>query len=108
MRYEVTRSGNDNVLALRNDLSFADRAEFLDLLPQVAPAETAGGRVVVDLTALRFIDSAGMGLLLTLKDAVEKAGGSVVLRHPGGGVRQALRLASFDSLFDIEWEPEAE
>lgn len=102
MRYTVTRSGEGSVLALRNDLSFADRAEFLSLLSQLV--EERPGSVIVDMAELRFIDSAGMGLLLTLKDAMEKTGGSVVLRHPRGGVRQALQLASFGSLFTIEWD----
>ena len=101
MQYQVSASGDETTLFLRHPLAFADRRAFLEAIPEFLPAGTR--RLVVDLRDLRFLDSAGLGMFLSLKDAAEKQGVAMVLREPVAGVKTLLKLAQFENVFTIEW-----
>jgi anti-sigma B factor antagonist len=99
MRYELSDTPNGRSLSLRDNLTFEDRAAFEALIPQAL----AGGKaLVVVLERLDYMDSAGLGMLLTLRDKAEQAGVPVLLSKPRGEVRELLALACFDTLFPIE------
>jgi len=100
VQYEVNRDAATVVLHLRHHLAFADRREFLELVPTLI--EDGVERVVVDLKELRFLDSAGLGMLLSLKDAAEKQGVAVSLRDPVAGVKTLLKLSQFETVLPIE------
>ncbi len=100
MKYEISENTGRTVLALRDQLTFSDRAAFDELIPQVLRNGHAG--VVVDMTALTYMDSAGLGMLLTLRDRAEKAKTTVAIRGPQGDVKELLRLSCFDTLFAFE------
>lgn len=100
MQYAIEGSGETTILYLRHHLAFADRRAFLEAIPQFLPAGTA--RLVIDLHDLRFLDSAGLGMLLSLKDVADRQSVSIVLRGPTGGVRQLLKLAKFETVFTVE------
>nr|WP_241004096.1 STAS domain-containing protein [Magnetospirillum aberrantis] len=85
---------------LRDQLTFADREVFDNVIDKLLARQR---RVVaVDLSALDYMDSAGLGMLLTLRDRAERVGADVVLRRPRSEVRELLVLACFDTLFKIE------
>lgn len=100
MQYEITRDEDTVVVALRHHLAFADRRQFIDLIPQLA--DGTAPRIIVDLKDLRFLDSAGLGMLLALREAAEKRGAAVILRDPAGGVRALLKLSNFEAVLPIE------
>lgn len=100
MQYAIEGRGDTTVLYLRHHLAFADRRAFLESIPEFLPAGTA--RLVIELRDLRFLDSAGLGMLLSLKEAADKQAVAIVLRNPTGGVRQLLKLAKFEAVFAIE------
>lgn len=102
MQYEVSTSGEVATLYLRHHLAFADRRAFLEAIPQFLPAGIK--RLVVDLRDLRFLDSAGLGMLLSLKEAADKHDATVVIRAPVAGVKTLLKLAHFENLFAIEYD----
>ncbi len=100
VRYEITDDERGPTLFLREQLTFADR----DLFDGVIDKLLARGkrRVTVDLGGLDYMDSAGLGMLLTLRDRAERAQADVLIRNPQAEVRELLVLACFDSLFTIE------
>lgn len=100
MQYEITRDGATTVLRLRQHLAFQDRREFVELIPQLTAPGTE--RIVVDMKELRFLDSAGLGMLIALKDASEKANAQMSLRDPVAGVKTLLKLSQFESVLPIE------
>lgn len=63
--------------------------------------------VVLDLTALDFIASIGMGTLVSLKRAVERSGGSVRLAGVNDNVMAALQRSRLDQAFEIHDTPDA-
>ena len=100
MNYRIQRQGDRAVLSLTNQLIVSDHAEFDGLIPQLVSG--AASRVVVDLSGLEYMDSAGLGFLLTLREKAEARGCTVILSKPAGAVRELLELARFDTLFAFE------
>lgn len=101
MKYEITDDEAGPTLMLRDQLTFADREVFDAVIDKLVARQRA--RMVVDLSALDYMDSAGLGMLLTLRDRAERAGADVLLRRPKSEVRELLVLACFDTLFTIEY-----
>ncbi len=100
MRYELADGQGGPRLTLHDQLTFGDRAAF-DALIQKALAG-APTRVTVDMSGLDYMDSAGLGMLLTLRDQADRARAEIVLVRPQAEIMELLVLACFDSLFTIE------
>lgn len=69
-------------------------------LTAVAPAA-----VVVDLSAVTFLASNGLGFLAAVGEHAERAGETVTLRSPNRVVHRALTVMGFDRTFPIVTEP---
>lgn len=97
MKYELSSDGPRTVLHVHDEMIDTDRHEFDAVLNQIL----AGGarQVDVDLEGLHYMDSAGLGMLLTLRDRVSKAEGEVTISHPEGYVKELLESACFEKLF---------
>ncbi|MBC7907241.1 MAG: STAS domain-containing protein [Rhodospirillaceae bacterium] len=100
MKYEITDDEAGPTLLLKDQLTFADRDLFDSVIDKLMARNKS--KMVVDLSALDYMDSAGLGMLLTLRDRAEKAKADVSIRNPRSEVRELLVLACFDSLFAIE------
>jgi len=86
---DLTRRGRTAVITLRGA---ADLYGAPLLAEQIEEAAAAGAATLeVDLSALRFIDSSGLGVLL---DAHRTFDGAVVLRGASGLVRRVLETAA--------------
>lgn len=62
-------------------------------VPAAAPG---GSETAVDLSAVRFIDSSGLLLMLRAKKAAEQRGAMLRFRNPTATVRQVARLAGVE------------
>lgn len=85
---------------LKGRLTFSDYSvfrEISDYLNQFNPKTC-----LLNLEGLEFIDSAGLGMLLIVRDKVASKNGMVVLRNSQGQVKKMLTLGNFDSLFSVE------
>jgi len=58
--------------------------------------------LLVDLSGVEYISSAGLRVFLMLARRVKDAGGRLVLCGMGGSVRQVFDLAGFTALFSVE------
>lgn len=74
-----------DLVTLRGELDFASGEP-----PSTAFADLTGGprRVVVDLAGLELVDSSGVKMLVAAAQAVEDAGGTLVLAGPTATVRR--------------------
>lgn len=100
VQYDISSEGVATVLHLSEQLVDADRAAFDTVLTRSLSGQSR--RVIVDFSKLTYMDSAGLGFLLTLRERARTAGVAIVLRNPVGSVRDMLQLARFDTLFTIE------
>ncbi|MFN8176692.1 MAG: STAS domain-containing protein [bacterium] len=99
---QVTTETAGPVVILRVDETqvLADRAEsFRTRMLAVIPP--VGGRLAIDLRKVDFLDSSGLGALVTVLKAVRPEG-ELVLFGLRPSVREILRLTHLDSVFLCE------
>jgi anti-sigma B factor antagonist len=63
------------------------------------------GTVVVDLTFVTFMDSMGIGTLVTGYNAAREVGTRFVLRNPSEFVHRQLRLTGLTEMFGLPASP---
>jgi len=84
-------------LGLESRTAFRRAAgELLDQLPEGA------GRLVIDLSATRGVDSAGLGALMLVQRKAAERRLSVCLRGANDELRFLLVLTKLDDLFELE------
>ncbi len=59
------------------------------------------GRVVMDLSSLEFLDSSGLGAIISLLRRVKKNDGDMKLVCPADKIRRVFELTRADRMFDI-------
>jgi anti-sigma B factor antagonist len=95
----VVRTGSHVTLTLTGEIDVEAAGHLTAASDEVlggAPAE-----LVVDLSAATFLDSAGVGALVALKNAATDAGvPSVRLRSGPPNVMRVLEMVGLDGLFD--------
>jgi anti-anti-sigma factor len=60
----------------------------------------ATGNLVVDLSAVTFVDSASLGVIVSAIRRVTKNGGTVRLRSPRPGVARVLHVVGLESFVE--------
>lgn len=61
-----------------------------------AHIQSGSSRLVVDLSGVELIDSAGLSALISGLKAARQAGGSLRIAHPSKQVRHLLKLTNLD------------
>ena len=85
------------VIAGRLDAAQAATAQaFLD---------SVNGSVVLDCTALEYLSSAGLGVLLKTQKRLKAASGALRLTGVNRHVHDIFRYAGFDQIFEIAAAP---
>ena len=94
-QYELEKSGRGIILRLSGELCVSSVSH--DLIRILASHEV---KTVceIDLSRLRFIDSAGIVFLFHLKQALEEKGKSCSLKGAGGDVARMLKVAGVRAL----------
>lgn len=88
-------------LGLQSRTDFRQQAvSLLERLPE------GTGRLVIDLTATRQVDSAGLGALMLIQRKAAERSQGVVLRNANEELRFLLVLTKLEELFTLE-APEA-
>jgi anti-sigma B factor antagonist len=95
---EASPAGRVVVLAVCGDVDIATAPTLRDRL---ADAVGAYPGVVVDLGAVPFLDSTGLGVLVAAQNRAKSAGASLVIARPQRIVRNALRLVQVDTVIDV-------
>ena len=94
---------SEKTLAAPQTLGLESRTGFRrsasDLLDQL-PEGT--GRLVIDLTATRAVDSAGLGALMLIQRRAAERRQTVCLRGANEELRFLLVLTKLDDLFELE------
>jgi anti-sigma B factor antagonist len=88
-----------DVLIVRADggIDSHNAGQFLESLGSIVDAGI--GKVIVDCTALKYISSYGVGVLVQLHKKVAQRGGEVKLAEVDGGIFRVLRLLRLEKIF---------
>lgn len=98
MKYDVI--GDQSTVVMSGDFTFADHGRFLEVMNRLF--DTRSTPIIIDLTGVEFIDSAGLGMLLIARDEASKASRNLTLRGAHGQVRRMFAVTKFETLFVIE------
>jgi anti-sigma B factor antagonist len=96
---EIVENGAALVVRLGGELDLYNADAVREAL--FAAAARAPRRLVVDLEAVRFIDSTALGVLIEARSKLIDRG-SLVLAAPSLETRRALELSGLDRQFTVE------
>lgn len=100
MQANVIKDGAKATIKLSGRFDFNTHREFRGAYePLVADAQV--GAVTVDFSAVDYLDSSALGMLLMLRDKMGGANKEVGLSGVRGNVKQVLDIANFGKLFQI-------
>jgi anti-anti-sigma factor len=88
-------------LLLAGDLDFEQVDRLVDTA-RTGLADVAIRRIVLDLRDVTFIDSSGVGALISVRRMARAGGRTATLRNVGGHTAEVLRIAAIDQVFDRE------
>ncbi|SMF69690.1 stage II sporulation protein AA (anti-sigma F factor antagonist) [Azospirillum oryzae] len=103
MDFKTTNTGDATDVRLTGRLEFTDHdkiPDIVELLDQMAG--NGRRRLVIDMSALEFIDSAGLGMLLILQEEAESREIKMIVSGPAGDVRRSIELARLSEIITIE------
>jgi anti-sigma B factor antagonist len=87
------------VVAVRGDLDLFTAPRLRDAL--IGASELGARHVIVDLTAVTFIDSTALGVLIGAAKRLHTAGGALDLVCPNQDIRRLVQLTGLDSVFVV-------
>lgn len=100
MEYASEAADDRLVVRLQARLTFNDHAAFRAMIEELQTQDARD--VIFDLTALNFIDSAGLGMLLIAREELQTNGRRFVLRGAQGQVRRVFDVARLSQVVTIE------
>ncbi len=100
MQIQTSKTGDIATVRLSGRFQFDTHREFRAAYEPLL-ADKSASRIAVDLSAVDYLDSAALGMLLLLRDKLEQSSRSVDLVGAKGAVRQVLDIANFGRLFKI-------
>jgi anti-anti-sigma factor len=100
MEHTVRGLPDGKEVILTGRLTFADHNGFRSIIAMFQ--EPGNKRFVIDLSAVDFIDSAALGMVLLARDTAISKGVHLILRGAKGQVKRIMEVAKFNSLFTME------
>lgn len=96
---EQSDHGQAIVLALRGELDLATVPSLRDHLLEAVRTHQS---VVLDLAGLTFLDSTGLGLLVSAVKRLSARNGTLVVAAPSPTVRRVLEVSGLEAYLRIE------
>ena len=99
MSLQVSRNGDVVVIEVAGQLIVGNRQE----LNQKVLDEAEGGarKILVDFAGAGYIDSSGLGVLVSLAKRMRELGGDLRLANLNDDLQTLFELTKLDSLFQI-------
>lgn len=79
-----------------------DAHSVTSLSDHLSECTATDGDVVIDMSAVTFMDSSGLRLLIDLRQRTEAAPHDLVLRSPSAAVLRLLEVAGLDDHFTLD------
>ena len=105
MGFSQTRDANGvAVVQVEGQLIVGNRQELKDLIQ--AALDAGDRRVLIDFSRTGYIDSSGLGALVTTSKRIREAGGELRLAGLNEDLRSLFELTKLDTLFEIAETPQ--
>jgi anti-sigma B factor antagonist len=99
MEITETRQGAVTVLKPAGPLCLGDADQFRSMIEEVMPR--CLGRVVVDVSAVAFVDSRGLDALVSATEELQAGGRALRLSGAGETLREAMDLTNTAERFEF-------
>ena len=94
-------SGPTTIVTLSGDLDPATAPKLDEALRGLA-ADDAVERVVLDLAELAFLDSSGLRVFVTSREALVARGADLALRRPTANVSRLLDITGLGEIIEVD------
>ncbi len=99
MTFTVTQSGDVSIVEVEGQLIVSNRQELKQkVLDQL---EKGARKVLVDFARTSYIDSSGLGVLVSLAKKMRELGGDLRLANLNDDLQTLFELTKLDTLFQI-------
>lgn len=96
----IEEENTDSELHVMRLVGALDGLTYLELLKAFNQSiEKEPKRIVLDMTAVNYVSSAGLRVLLQGSKSLKKTDGEIVLFGMNSTVKEVFHLSGFDSLF---------
>jgi anti-sigma B factor antagonist len=92
------------VIQVNGQLIVGNRQELKDLIQ--AALDSGERRILIDFSRTGYIDSSGLGALVSISKRVREAGGELRLAGLNEDLRSLFELTKLDTLFSIADTPQ--
>jgi anti-anti-sigma factor len=99
MNVSVSQTGDTQVFALKGRLDSDSGPEFERFCLEEIKPDTR--TLILELTALEYLSSAGLRIVLSTGKMIQAKGGKLVLCVPQGLTRQIIEASGFHKLFTV-------
>ena len=99
MGFTVSQSDSVTVVDVEGQLIVGNRQELKQKV--LEELENGARKVVVDFTKTGYIDSSGLGVLVSLSKKIREQGGELRLAGLNEDLRTLFELTKLDPLFEI-------
>jgi len=100
LHYETTERNGVIEVTLHGRVTYSDHPSFRNVIAQFR--DSSAQQLVFDMRDVEFIDSAGLGMLLMVRDTASQKKAQIVLRGPRGQVQRIFASSKFETLFTIQ------
>jgi len=106
MELSTREDGDITILTVTGDLVIGEpETAFKKTVTRLL--EEGHVNLLVDLSAVGFLDSSGLGALVRALTQSQKEGGQTKLLNAGPQIRKLLQMTKLDSVFEIHDDMEA-
>lgn len=99
MNFVVTRVDDVTVIDVEGQLIVGNRQELKQKVLQ--ELEAGGRKFLIDFANTGYIDSSGLGVLVSLSKKIREQGGELRLSNLNEDLRTLFELTKLDTLFNI-------
>jgi anti-sigma B factor antagonist len=99
LEIRVDSDGSERVVHLVGTCDLATVPDLRQALMPLAPPEVT--RLVIDVSALEFCDSTGLGTMLGALRRMREGGGDFAIAGAHGTVRRLLEITGLDSIVPL-------
>lgn len=101
---KIKRQAHDVYIEPDTDISFITLADIQEQIDDFLQPDDQ--RLVLNLSKVQFIDSSGIGLLISLLKRMKNQSGEFVVEYPRIGVQKLLEMTRLDQLFEVRKKEE--
>jgi anti-anti-sigma factor len=98
MNFTNTTNGSTCNIAIDGKFTFSDNGSFREIIGLFDGKQNT---FILDFSAVEFVDSAALGMLLLAREEADKRGITLEIRKPQGQVKKMFNVSKFDTLFNI-------